>query len=156
MPDGGRFREQPAPHVLDDASVTMLDVYGSLLYAGSRTLQVRLPNPADARRAVVVLRLRGRTQLGATFFSVVDNYAGRLEIGGGRLFLSGVDPSLLAQLERIGGPNADRVTAIRATDVIGESSTAAYERGVRWLASTGAPAGDDPAAVPDDQEATPA
>jgi hypothetical protein len=38
--------------------VTVLDVCGSLLYAGSRTLQVKLPDPAAAERAVLVLRLR--------------------------------------------------------------------------------------------------
>ena len=33
---------------------TVLDVYGSLLYAGARTLGAHLPDPADARSPVVV------------------------------------------------------------------------------------------------------
>ena len=52
----------------------MLDVYGSLFYAGSRTLQAHLPDPTGSSRRVV-LRLRGRTTLGATFFTVVCRYA---------------------------------------------------------------------------------
>lgn len=159
VPQDGGFREKAAPLTLQDDSVTMLDVYGSLLYAGSRTLQVRLPNPADVVRAAVVIRLRGRTQLGATFFSVIDDYAARLATGGGRLFLSGVDPSLLAQFERVGGASPSRISAVVATEVIGESSSAAYERAVAWLGSV-RPADDSPAAdderLPDEQEPSPA
>ena len=56
--DDGRFREQKPPAVLTSGHATILDVYGSLLYAGARTLQVRLPDPGEARSPVVVLRLR--------------------------------------------------------------------------------------------------
>jgi SulP family sulfate permease len=51
--------------------VTILDVYGSLLFAGARTLQAHLPDPGTARSPVVVLRRRRRTSLGATFVKVV-------------------------------------------------------------------------------------
>jgi sulfate permease, SulP family len=44
----GRFTEQPAPATLPSDQVTILDVYGSLLYAGARTLQARLPDPAGS------------------------------------------------------------------------------------------------------------
>jgi SulP family sulfate permease len=129
----GQLREQAPPAQLESRTVTMLDVYGSLLYAGSRTLQVRLPEPGDADHPAVIVRVRGRTQLGATFFQVVDDYALRLSAHGGRLFLSGVDPSLLEQFTRAGGPGAERITVIAATDVIGESSRAAYERASAWI-----------------------
>jgi hypothetical protein len=39
----------------------------------------------------VVLRLGGRTSLGATFFVGAADYARRLEAVGGRLYLSGVE-----------------------------------------------------------------
>ena len=77
LPDGG-IEESPAPGALASRTVVVLDVYGSLLYAGARTLEARLPNPADADVAVVVLRLRGRSHLGATAFTVLRNYADRL------------------------------------------------------------------------------
>ena len=141
VPDGeGRLREQPAPTEVRDHAVTLLDIYGSLLYAGARTLQVRLPDPAGVTRAAVVIRLRGRTQLGTTFFQVVDDYSGRLNASGGRLFLSGVDAGLLAQFIRIGGSEAERISALAATDVIGESSAQAYARASVWVNSGSAPA----------------
>jgi SulP family sulfate permease len=131
-PDG-QLHERPAPTVLQPRTVMMLDVYGSLLYAGSRTLQVHLPDPAAGHRSAVVIRLRGRTQLGSTFFLVVDEYADRLENSGGRLFLSGVDPTLLEQFTRAQGPAASRITVMTSTEVIGESSRAAYARATRWV-----------------------
>ena len=59
QPDGG-LAEQPAPKRVKDDSITALDVYGSLYYAGARTLQARLPQIRDAKRPVVIIRLRGR------------------------------------------------------------------------------------------------
>ena len=38
----GRLVEAPAPETLPSRAVTVLDVYGSLLFAGARTLQARL------------------------------------------------------------------------------------------------------------------
>jgi anti-anti-sigma regulatory factor len=74
--------------------VTVLDVYGSLLYTESRTLQARLPSTAGSHAPAVVLRLRGRTSLGATFLKVTAGYAERLAEVGGCLYLSGLDPHL--------------------------------------------------------------
>ena len=100
--DDGRFEERPAPTALPDRSVTVLDVYGSLLYAGARTLEARLPNPSTAASPVVVLRLRGRTSLGATALTVLRNYARQLKTLGGHLFLSGVDPNVVGIIRRTG------------------------------------------------------
>ena len=100
--DDGRFEEHPPPAVLTSQHVTILDVHGSLLYAGARTLEAHLPELGEATSPVVVLRLRGRTTLGATFVKVAGGYAGRLAGSGGRLYLSGLEPSLTEQLHRTG------------------------------------------------------
>ena len=103
----GRIEEGPAPTRLASGEVTTLIVYGSLFYAGARTLQVRLPDPAGSHEPVVVLRLRGRTSLGATFVAVLADYAKRLDAVGGRLYLSGVDESLMDLLDRTGQATAE-------------------------------------------------
>jgi sulfate permease, SulP family len=114
--------------------VTLIDVYGSLYYAGSRTLQVKLPDPAGAESPVVVLRLRGRTAIGATALVVLAAYADRLQEVGGRLFLSGVDPGLFRQLQRARRVDVDgRVHVFEATRVVGESSAEAYRQAQAWL-----------------------
>jgi SulP family sulfate permease len=130
--DGGRFEERPPPATLTSHHVTVLDVYGSLMYAGARTLQAHLPDPGNARSPVVVLRLRRRTSLGATFVKVVADYADRLAAADGRLYLSGLEPSLTERLRRTGhldGP----VRAFEATPIVGESTQAAYLDAEAWL-----------------------
>jgi SulP family sulfate permease len=136
-PDGA-FEERPAPPVTPDAQVLVIDAYGSLLYAGARTLQNRLPDPAGARRPVVVLRLRGQMSLGATFAAVISDYVDRLDRSGGRLYLSGVQSPLLATIERTASPRvAGVVEVFAATEVIGESTNRAIDAGERWLAELG-------------------
>jgi SulP family sulfate permease len=130
--DDGRFEERKPPAVLTSFHVTVLDVYGSLLYAGARTLQARLPAPGDARSPVVVLRLRRRTSLGSTFVKVVADYADQLVDSGGRLYLSGLDPSLTEQLRRTGHVDGP-VHAFEATPIVGESTRAAYLDAGAWL-----------------------
>jgi SulP family sulfate permease len=49
--DDGRFEERPPPAVLTSQHVTILDVYGSLPYAGARTLQAHLPRPGHSAGA---------------------------------------------------------------------------------------------------------
>jgi sulfate permease, SulP family len=80
----------------------------------------------------VVLRLRGRTSLGATFVKVAGDYAGRLADSGGRLYLSGLQPSLIEQLRRTGHVDGP-VRSFEATPVVGESTRAAYLDAEAWL-----------------------
>ncbi len=130
--DDGRFEERPSPAALTSHHVTVLDVYGSLMYAGARTLEAHLPDPAGTQSPVVVIRLRRRTSLGATFVKVVADYAERLADADGRLYLSGLEPSLTERLRRTGhleGP----VSTFEATPVVGESTEAAYRDAEKWL-----------------------
>ena len=114
----------------------MLDIYGSLFYAGARTLQARLPDPAGTESPVVVLRLRGRTTLGATFFTVIRDYAQRLAAVNGRLYISGVDPTLVVQARQTGNLTADGpVKVFGASALIGESTHRALEEADAWIVS---------------------
>ena len=81
------------PKTLSDDDVVILDVYGSLFYAGARTLQLRLPDPGTSERAAVILRLRGRPMFGATLLAMIGAYAQRHEVLGGHLLLSGLNES---------------------------------------------------------------
>ena len=131
QPDG-QFAERPAPTSLVGHEVTLLDVYGSLYYAGARTLASLLPNPQGASAPVVVLRLRGRTALGVTSYKILTTYGAQLDEAGGMLMLSGVAPELLAQLRRAEQADAKGLEVHPQTDVIGESSAAACEAGRAW------------------------
>ena len=85
-----------------------------------------------------MLRLRGRTALGATAFVMLEDYSRRLGQAGGRLFLSGVDPGLLEQLR--GAHRVDVEDSVRvfvATDIIGDASAQAYADAQSWLETSG-------------------
>lgn len=136
--DDGRFEEQPAPKVLKSDQVTVLDVYGSLFFAGARTLQARLPEVGQAQRPAVVLRLRGRVSLGATFFRILATYAEQIGAVGGRLYVSGLDPDMAALLARtvpVTVEPPDRVFG--ATPVLGEATWAALEVARAWVVQSG-------------------
>jgi SulP family sulfate permease len=133
-PFDGKFVETAPPEVLPDREPVVLDVYGSLLYAGARTLEARLPDPGDSVQPVVILRLRGRTSLGATFFAVVAGYAAALHDRGGRLYLSGVDPQLIERFQRSQTQDVrGRVQIFEATPTLEESTTEAVDDATRWL-----------------------
>jgi len=130
---GGRWTEHEPPERLPSRRTTILDVYGSLLYAGARTLRVRLPDPAGAETPTVVLRLRGRTAVGATFVKVVADYSDALDAVGGRLYLSGVDPELADLLRRTDRTHASGAIGVfEATELIGESTERALREAEAW------------------------
>lgn len=145
----GTLVEGPAPTRLDaEDGVVVLNVYGSLFFAGARTLAERLPEPADAKRPVVIVRLRGRTLVGATLVDVLDDYADALAAAGGRLYLTGLDPRLLSPLARVSKlVDGNDPLLYAATERLGESTRRAVEDARAWRyasscgqSSPGAPA----------------
>ena len=135
--DDGRHAESDPPAQLPSNTVTVLDVDGSLFFAGARTLQEALPSPLGATRPVVILRLRGYTHVGATLIEVLDSYADALAEVGGRLYLSGVDAEVSAQLRRAGKLDLDQTAQIVPADrVIGASTAQALAHATAWLGGT--------------------
>jgi sulfate permease, SulP family len=128
--DDGRLAECEPPSELRSDRVTILDVYGSLVFAGSWTLQALLPKPAP--HVVLILRLRGRTALGATFLKVMGGYADILAEQGGRLYLSGLSDDIIEWLRR-SGRVGEPMQLVGATPVLGESTYGAYLEGTTWL-----------------------
>ena len=140
----GLVEEHKAPKQLGSNKVTVLDVYGHLFYAGARTLERLLPKPNGAQNPVVILRLRGRTNLGATLVEVLANYADKLQAAHGRLYLTGIGEGAYEQLVRTGklrltGP----VRAYEATSVRGQSTREAVADARTWLVGRSADASPD-------------
>ncbi len=121
--EDGELAERPIPQSLESDSLIVLNVYGSLFFAGARAISEMLPAVGDATNATVIIRLRGRDQLGATAMSVLTDYAESLREHGGRLWMSGIDPELVEQLVESGRLDlTDEVEIYPATDTIGEST----------------------------------
>jgi len=99
---GGLPEERPAPEVLPSNELTILQVNGSLFFAGAKYLEQKLPKPDQVSGAVVAIGLRGQTLAGSTFMSVLRRYATALHARDSRLMLFGVEPALGDQLARTG------------------------------------------------------
>jgi len=57
-----------------------------------------LPDARQAKRAVVILRMHGRSRIGSTFLQILERYAGRLQANDGKIILSGVSQKVWEQL----------------------------------------------------------
>jgi SulP family sulfate permease len=128
------IKERKPAKQLPDNKVTVLDVYGQLFYAGARTLERLLPDPNGAKNPVVILRLRGRSHVGATLIEVLANYADKLEEANGRLYLSGISEGTYEQVIRTGklrltGP----VRVYEASPIRGQSTQEAHADAETWL-----------------------
>jgi SulP family sulfate permease len=132
--ENGDIAEVPLDRRLRSNQITVLDVYGSLFYAGARTLERQLPLPLGSRNAVVILRLRGRTSLGATLMAVLAGYAKKLAATEGRLYLSGLSSNALRELANSGGIDLKGpLRAFEVTPTLGESTRIAREDAEAWL-----------------------
>ena len=130
----GSIVEREAPLSLPPQDVTILRVYGSLHFSGAVTLEELLPPALNTDRAVVILQLRGLNNIGSTFIRVVERYAQQLQTQGGRLYLTGVHPHVLEQLELTETTDTISIDAIfLAEDTLGESTQEAFRAAQAWL-----------------------
>ena len=152
QPDG-TFQERAALAVLESGHVTVLQVWGHLTFAGARVFEEQLPAVADARRPVVILCMRGRTEIGSTVIGVLERYAGRVQAAGGKLLLAGVSDRVLTQIRRTETTDTIAETDIFvATATLGEAVQTAMAAADAWLAdqemrdgqARGAPPADTP------------
>lgn len=138
--DGG-FIEAEVPQVLGPAeTIIVINIYGSLFFAGARTLAQRLPRPEGAVNPVVILRLRGQGRVGATLVDVLDDYAEILADAGGRLYLTGISPELVEPLGSTKLHNGNDPFLYPSTDRLGESTRRAVEDAKAWRRAAAAEA----------------
>ena len=105
-------REEPAPKELPPGDIVVLTAYGSLFFASAPIAEAQLPAVTErSLGSVVVLRLRGKEDLGSTFIGVLTRYAQALRAADSYLVLAGVHDSVLRQL-----------TATGAMDVLGRDN----------------------------------
>ena len=134
LKDDGSVVEGAPPSRLPNESVTVLDFYGSAFFASASTFRGLLPDAKGTHRAVVILRLRGRRELGSTFIEVLGRYAQTLREHEGKLMLTGVSDILKEQLERskyaaVIGPD----NIFSGLDQLGSSTREAVGRANEWL-----------------------
>ncbi|MGD9892009.1 MAG: SulP family inorganic anion transporter, partial [Dehalococcoidia bacterium] len=149
----GRLAEHQPPAHLPSREIIVLDVHGSLFYAGAWTLGRALPEVEGAEAPAVVLRLRNRMSVGATFIDILGRYADQIRAAGGRLYLVGLDPHVAEQIRRTGKLGSDTTVAVYLeTPVLLESTERAIADAQAWLTHLppGKVTAGDAAAAPSD------
>lgn len=126
--------EQPAPSVLPSRRLTVLQVYGSLFFAAAKNLEEMLPAVENTTHAAVILTLRGRTEIGSTFVTVLRRYNQTLHTHDGNLFLAGVDEAVYNQLAKTGLlKEIGEANVFPATPQLGEALNTAIDAANAWL-----------------------
>lgn len=95
----GHTIEVDPPAELDAHDVVILQPYGSLFFAAAPVFEAALPAVAEGSvGSVVILRLRGRTDLGTTFMDVLRRYAEALRGVGSKLVIVSANDRIIEQL----------------------------------------------------------
>lgn len=123
----GELEESPVPASLESNQTVLLDINGSLFYAGARTLQQLLPKVGDSTGAVVILRLKGQGDVGSTLLAILNAYAQQLRDRGGMLLLVGVEPVVRDRMERLHQVDGIGIEHVFAATLIRRESIHAAE-----------------------------
>jgi sulfate permease, SulP family len=133
-PDGNLIETDP-PAQLPADEVVALQPYGSLFFAAAPVLESQLPAPAGAsRNCVVILRLRGRTDLGTTFMDVLHRYAQALIAADSELVIVSASERIQEQLRVTGVTDLITPENIYTGDErVGATLKRAYADGTTWI-----------------------
>jgi SulP family sulfate permease len=134
--DVGHVIETDPPAELPPGEVVVLQPYGSLFFAAAPVFEAALPAVDEqSRGSVVILRLRGRSDLGTTFMDVLLRYAVSLHDAGSKLVIVSDSDRILEQLivtnitETIGEENV-----YAGNERVGATVQRAYDDALRWVA----------------------
>jgi SulP family sulfate permease len=118
--DGGIDEVDP-PDEVPAHDVVVLQPYGSLFFASAPVLEEQLPTvTTQSVGSVVILRFRGKPDVGSTLIEILESYAVSLEHVGSKLMIVTDSDHIVEQLERTG-----------ATEQIGKDNL--YRGGTRLL-----------------------
>ena len=129
--------EEDPPAEIPSREIVVLQPYGSLFFAAAPVFEEQLPDASrHSHGSVVIIRLRGKEDVGSTFIAVVTRYSEQLREVGARLMLAGVSDRVYGQLrdtravDVIGDDNLFRVTPS-----VGESMQRAMDAAQAWIDS---------------------
>ncbi len=137
LDEEGHVIETDPPAALGPADVVVLQPYGSLFFAAAPVFETLLPAvTVDSRSSVVILRLRGRTDLGTTFMDVLLRYARSLAVVGSKLVVVSTNERIDEQLAVTGITAVIGAENVYAGDHrVGAAIRRAYDDAVAWVAA---------------------
>ncbi len=133
-PEG--FREVDPPEEVPPNEVMLIQPYGSLFFASASVFEAQLPDvTASSRNSVVIIRLRGRSDLGSTLTETLGRYAEALDAVDSKLVLVSDHDRVLDQLAvtgvaaQIGDDNL-----YRSDEWLGHTMRRAHSDAEEWIA----------------------
>lgn len=131
----GHLIEVDPPSELPAHEVVVLQPYGSLFFAAAPVFEATLPAVGEvSTNSVVILRLRGRSDLGTTFMDVLYRYAQALDAVGSKLVIVSANDRIIEQLavtgitEVIGADNV-----YPGDERVGATVKRAYADALAWV-----------------------
>ncbi len=100
--DTSRPTETDPPKTMPTGEIIVLTPYGSLFFASAQAFENQLPVPeATSTDSVVVLRMRGKEDLGSTFINTIVRYHDSLADVGSHLVLTWTAVAIPANKHRV-------------------------------------------------------
>jgi SulP family sulfate permease len=134
--DDGRIEEVDPPDEVPSGEVVILQPYGALFFATAPTLVEQMPTVTEASsNAVVVLRVRGADDAGATLLDVIGSYAQELREADSKMMIVTDNPRVIRQLRVTGASDAiDPDDVYQGTAFLGETTRRAHDDALAWIA----------------------
>ena len=133
--DVGRMRETEPPSALPAGEVVVLQPYGNLFFAAAPTLEQQLPAVLpESTNSVVILRMRGAEEVGATLNDVLQRYAIALAAVGSKLVLVTDNDRIHRQLEVTGAlATLGEENLYRGNEWVGDTVRRAHREALGWV-----------------------
>lgn len=134
--------EGDPPDQLPSQESVVLQPYGSLFFAAAPVFEAGLPKvtATTSRNSVVILRLRGRTDLGTTFLDVLSRYAKSLAAVDSKLAIVSASDRVREQLEVAGVTSIVGEENIYIGDErVGAAVKRANREALDWIAANSRP-----------------
>jgi SulP family sulfate permease len=130
------FREVDPPSEVGANEVVLIQPYGSLFFASASVFENRLPAVTSAsRNSVVIVRMRGRTDLGSTLTETLSRYADSLHGADSKLVLISDSRRVHAQLAVTGVTTSIGTENLYESDEwIGATMRRAHQEAEEWIA----------------------
>jgi SulP family sulfate permease len=135
--DDGRIEETEPPATVGAHEVIVLQPYGALFFATASTLVDQMPSVMpDSLNSVVVLRVRGADEAGATLLDVLETYAAELRTVNSKMMLVTDNERVIRQLRVTGASDVIGLDNVyRSSVFLGETTRKAHDDALAWVES---------------------
>lgn len=134
---GRRMKEVDPPEEVGVDEVIILQPYGSVFFASAPVFDEALPEVvAESFNSVVIIRLRGKSDLGSTFMDVVARYAYALRSANCKLMVTYADEKVSDQFAVTGaGVALGEENIYESDEWLGATVRRAHEDAESWIAA---------------------